>query len=264
MNHETFDLNVSQAIEDVEIALRNFISVMLKNKLGNDWINSCGLDPSRVETFDNARAKELERLKSAKIEDRLIYYSELSDLMTIIIKNWEVFIPVFLKKSKFELYMGTLIGYRIPNAHSRILLSHQKHLAIGISGELRNQIVTYRSKMETGEDIYPSLESITDNLGNFWDISKGYSLTNEQILYPGDVLEFTINATDPQGGKLFYALHPQPQWQESNIMTIRITKDHINEPYMFVIVVQSDKDYHKDGQYDSVVSMSYKIRPLRT
>ena len=261
MNEETPHLNVSQAIEDVEIALRNFISVMLKNKFGNDWINNCGLDPSRVETFDNARTKELERLKSAKIEERLIYYSELSDLLSIVIKNWELFTPVFLKKSKFELYMGTLIGYRIPNSHSRILLVHQKQLAIGISGELRNQIVTYRSKMETGEDIYPRLESITDNLGNFWDMSKGH-MANEQILHPGDELVLTINASDPQGGKLKYALHPQPQWQDSNIMTIRITEKHINEPYMFVVVIQSDRSYHADGEYDSAMSWSYKVRPL--
>lgn len=260
MNEEK-NMNESQALKDVENALRDFISLVLWNRHKENWIQNCGVTLQRIEQWEAKKAEELKKLQSGITEERLIYYSDFYDLETIIEKNWESdFKAVFNDRSKFRVFFKQLEHFRNPDAHRRELLTYQKHLIIGISGDIRNKIVAYRSKMETDDDVFPRIESIRDNYGNIWIPGKGH-VAAETVLHPGDILEFIISATDPLGGKLFYALHPSQNWQESNIITIRLEEQHIGKPKTFVPIIKSDRNYHADGNLDEAVSFSYPIRP---
>lgn len=256
-------MNESQALRDVENSLRDFISTLLWNKYKENWIENCGVTEKRVEQWKGKRDEEIKKLQSGITEERLIYYSDFYDLETIIEKKWETdFKVVFGDHSTFRVFFKQLEYFRNPDAHQRELLTHQKHLVIGIAGEIRNRIVAYRSKMETDDDVFPRIESIRDNYGNIWIPGKGH-IPTETVLYPDDILEFIITATDPLGGKLFYGLHPSSNWQESNVITIRIGEEHIGRPKTFLPMIKSERNYHAEGHLDAVASFAYPIRPKK-
>lgn len=256
-------MNESQALKDVENSLRDFISIVLWNRYRENWIQNCGVTIKRIEEWERKRDEEIKKLKSGAIEERLIYYSDFYDIETIIEKNWAAdFKNAFLDLATFRVFFKQLEYFRNPEAHRRELLTYQKHLIIGIAGYIRNKIVAFRSKMETDDDVFPRIESIRDNYGNIWVPGKGHIAT-ESLLHPDDVLEFIITATDPLGGKLFYGLHPSTNWQESNIITIKITEEHIGKPKTFLPMIKSERRYHADGHLDDVVSFAYPIRPKK-
>lgn len=262
MNTEV-DMNESQALKDVENSLRDFISLILWNKHKENWIQNCGITQKRIEQWEAKKVEDAKKLQSGITEERLIYYSDFYDLVTIIEKNWETdFKIVFADLATFRVFFKQLENFRNPDAHRRELLTHQKHLIIGIAGEIRNRMVAYRSKMETDDDIFPRIESIRDNYGNIWIPSKEFYVNTETLLHPGDVLEFIITATDPLGGKLFYGLGDiYAKWQESNIIAITIGEEHIGRPKGFNVSIKSERNYHAKPGYDDAVFFAYPIRP---
>ena len=108
-----------------------------------------------------------------------------------------------------EVWLTELEKLRDPDAHRRELLPHQKNLALGLSGEIRNRLIRYRSKLETKEDCFPRIESARDSLGNIWVPDPGLSfkhVSNKNVLRPGDVLDFVITARDPEDLPLKYGM----------------------------------------------------------
>lgn len=108
-----------------------------------------------------------------------------------------------------EVWLSALERLRDPDAHRRELLPHQKHLALGIEGEIRNRLVRFRSEQETAEDYFPRIESVRDGLGNIWTpdvnmVSRFHS--TDMNLRPGDTVEFVITARDPLDGRLEYGI----------------------------------------------------------
>src|SRR5690606_10696484 len=158
-------MDITQTLKNTENDLRDLISFQLKIKFGIDWPNKCGLSPERITKWFERQNEEKKRIG---INDtRIIYYADFYDLKTIISKNWEkCFKDVFNDKKQFELFYSILEEFRNPDAHRRELLPYQKNLAIGISGEIRSQITSFFSKMDTGESYYPRIEFAQDSLGN--------------------------------------------------------------------------------------------------
>ena len=197
------------SLRDVENSLRDFIESVLAKKYGQDWINKSGVSEDRINNWKTRKADEHKKLHGAgKAEDRLIYYSDFYDLKTIIEKKWndcEDFRSAFNDSKEIKLFLSILDKYRNTDAHRRELLSHQKHLIVGISGEVRNRIIIYRSQMENNDDKYfPKFESIRDNFGNTWTPNSPYAIETNLTLRPGDELEFTIHAKDPEDKELMY------------------------------------------------------------
>jgi len=140
--------DISQVLKDAENALRDFIALKLSKSLGENWIDQCGVTAERVEKWKERKEIEEKKQRSGGVvEERLIYYADFYDLRTILWHRWaEDFSEVFGKWKEMEAWLGTLEDLRNPEAHRRELLPHQKHLAAGISGEIRTRIVRYRSK----------------------------------------------------------------------------------------------------------------------
>lgn len=259
-------LNESEALKDVENSLRDFISAVLWEKYKENWIQKSGVTPERILQWETKKNEEVKKLKSGITEERLIYYSDFYDLETIILKNWDSdFKAVFHDMSTFKVYFKILADFRNPDAHRRELLTYQKHLIIGISSDIRNKIVTYRSKMETDDDIFPRLESIRDNFGNVW-IPNKYTLDvvfTKTVLHPGDLLEYIIKATDPLGGKLFYQLLGFGDWQEENVLSVKIGIEHIRKDARISILLKSARDYHAQSFFDQSANFNYRIIPKK-
>lgn len=90
--------SASEALKDAEIALRDFVADILEEKFGDKWFENCGVTPERIEKWDERKEEERKRRTAGYIDERLLYYSDISDLKTIIFKNWDLFQPAFKDK----------------------------------------------------------------------------------------------------------------------------------------------------------------------
>jgi len=255
----------TQALKDVENSLRDFISILMQELNGNDWINFSGISENRISQWNERREIEIKKQKFGTAETRLLYFSDFYDLITIIDKNWnEKFKAAFGDKAEMMTFLKILDDYRNSDAHRRELLPHQKHLIIGISGDIRNRIVLYRSKKETGEDYFPRIESVRDNLGNVCTPQQKTNKTN-LTLRVGDKITFVVTASDPLGENLQYSLttlfDPGIDWQESNVVEIILEDRHIAKDREFLVMIRSKRDYHASELNDDSVIYSYSILP---
>jgi hypothetical protein len=256
-------MDESEALKEVENSLRDFISNFLEERIGKDWIGCCGVTLDRISKWKEKQEIEEKTLKYSSIEKRLLYYSDFYDLITIIDKNWDKgFNDIFGNKATTMVFLNLLEDFRNPEAHRREFLPHQKHLILGVSGEIRNRLILYRSKKETGKDYFPRLESVRDNLENTW-VQGDKNINTNLTLRVGDTLQFFITATDPLGEDLEYSLYGD-KWQKSNSIEIKLTEKHISKKHGFIVAVRSKRSYHADsfGCDDSVL-FEYQILPKK-
>ena len=229
-------MEVNQALKDTENSLRDFIASTLKDSQGEDWITDCGVSIDRIEKWKERKEIEVKRQDTGTVEERLIYYADFYDLRTILKKNWaDEFLKVFGEWKTLEVYLNILGKYRDVEAHRRELLPHQKDLVNGICGEIRNNLIRYRSKKETGEDYFPRIESVRDNFGNTWVQGESSGVIANTILRPGDILDFVVTASDPQGSKLKYCIYIADgrfNWQEENNLRILINHRFSSSVYV--------------------------------
>jgi hypothetical protein len=239
-------MDVTQALKDAENALRDFIETFLREKYGLGWIDSIGVSPDRLEKWKERKETEAKRQQAGVVEERVLYYADFYDLSTILKKNWDGFASVFGEWKTMEVWLKELERLRDPDAHRRELMPHQKHLVLGISGEIRNRIVRYRSKQEAAEDFFPRIESARDSLGNIWTAGGGMS-GKPVILHPGDVIEFIVTAFDPFGEELEYGIKRwrdgRNEWQNSASISTRIEFADISNPFIIGVMIKSRRAY---------------------
>jgi len=265
MDNEVMD--ITQELRDTENALRDFIAVVLHNKLGDQWVENCGVSDERLKQWKERQAVEKKRQKSGIVEGRLLYYADIYDLRTILKKHWSgEFSDALGEWKTMEVWLKELEKLRDPDAHRRELLPHQKHLIAGISGEIRTRLVRYRSKQETSEDYYPRIESVRDSLGNVFSYGESGSINTEMRLRVGDVIEYIVTATDPMGESLEYSIWSEypHKWQDSNILNLRLTEKHVGKRVLVLVAVKSQRKYHAKRDFDDVVIFNYEVLPPRS
>jgi hypothetical protein len=260
-------MDVTQALRDAENSLRDFIAFML-SKSGEDWLDRCGVPAERIAKWQERKVIEGKRQETGVVEERLIYYADFYDLKTILKKHWsDKFTLVFGDWKTLEVYLTELERLRDPDAHRRELLPHQKNLVLGISGEIRNRIVRFRSKMETPEDCFPRIESARDSLGNIWVPDSHWLklIDTKATLRPGDVLDFVITATDPEDFQLEYSVESvgQTKWQSDPSMQFLITNSHIGRSFYIELSIKSSREYHAKLGYDDRVTFQYCVLPSK-
>ena len=261
-------MNVTQALKNAENSLRDFISYVLVDAIGDDWEQKCGVSLERLEKWKERKEIEEKRQKSGAIDERILYYADFYDLKTILKKQWHHFANALGEYKTFEVWLSELERFRDPDAHRRELLPHQKNLIVGISGEIRTKIAKYRSSLETSDAYYPRIEFASDNLGNSWKPGQDEWLMTRLVLRPGDIIEHTVTATDPLEESLLYQCtynqgHPghSDVWSEENEFTYQITNDDVGHSFYVDINVKTNRKYHARGSYDCMVSFNYEVLP---
>ena len=262
---------MTQALRDAENSLRDFIAAVLSQSLGPNWVEQSGVPPERLEKWRERKVAEEKRQESGVVEERLIYYADFYDLKTILKKNWSAeFSTAFGDWKTFEVWLTELECFRDPDAHRRELLPHQKHLALGISGEIRTRIVRYRSRKETTEDCFPRIESARDSLGNIWVDTGGPSVkgvVTEIKLRPGDTIDFVVTASDPEDLPLEYGIsfgREKTIWQSSGEFQMTLTDKHISKSFGVMLLIRSSRHYHSSEFCDDSITFIYDVLPART
>lgn len=257
------ELNPTDALRDIENSLRDFIELQLSKKFGADWLEKC-INKERLPSWVSKRNTEDLSFKSGSIEKRLIYYSEFYDLKNIILDYYQhIFNDVFGKQKEFEVLMSILEKFRNPDAHRRDFLRYQKHLILGICGDLKSKMVKYRSFHETGKEYFPRIESVRDNYGTSWNAVNGYSREHEKtVLHPGDEIEYIISASDPEDLVLEYRVFNFTDWQTSKSLKIQLKEKDIAVARQIIIHMRSPREYHASGfEWDELVMFHYDVVP---
>ena len=262
-------MDVSQNLKDAENALRDFISAVLRRKYGTAWEDECGVSKERVTAWRSRKETEEKRHGEA-VDARLIYYADFYDLPVILRKNWGgEFSDALGNLKDVEWLLKELEKYRNSEAHRRELLPHQKHLILGISGEIRTRLTRYRSKSETSEDYYPRIEHVRDSLGSAWQYginAYGTMVVAERNLRIGEAVDFVISASDPRGAALLYRIKTihgsyDSGWTGLNTLSITFSESDIRAMCDVNVYVKSPREYHAFDQYDDIATFRYTVLP---
>lgn len=255
-------MEIYQTLKDCENALRDFMALTLEKMHGDQWIDYCHASPERIALWKKLKLEDEERHQATTSDEHLINYADINDLKTILLANWEgEFTDTFGDYKLMETYLNVINRYRNPDIHRRALLTFQKHLILGISGEIRNMISVYRSYRELDREGFPRIESIRDNLGNIWVPGKPTHLKTGMTIHVGDMIEFVITAIDPLEEDLMYGLNDQG-WNIGNIQTTVIKPRQVGLDTAINIFIRSDRKFHAfPNGYDDRVAFNYQVLP---
>lgn len=255
-------MDVRQILLDTESTVRDFVAFILKEQHGDEWLYHSGLSDDRIRLMEQKRA-EFENSKIAvQEENQLVNYCNLIDLKVMITRNWVGdFELAFGDLDTLGVFLTTLHRYFDDDSHNRALLTHQKHLILGISGFLRNRIVVYRSWKEGDKRGFPKIESVRDNLGNIWVPGKPRKIKTGLKLHVGDSLEFVVTAKDPEDMDIEYRIFPD-KWSPSNVLLTEINEKQISAQSIFHIGIRSSRKHHAFPLgYDDRVTFEYEVLP---
>lgn len=107
-------MDPAEALEAAESALREAVRLALP-----DWERMPGAP--NLDELRRRKAAEAKRRDGTLVEADNLAYTELHQLETLIIKNWEKFSPMFGDLARTKVYLAALLDYRNAVAHSREL-----------------------------------------------------------------------------------------------------------------------------------------------
>lgn len=253
-------LDVTQSLKDAENSLRDFLADVLSRKLGENWVDACGVSVDRIEQWRQRRADEERR----QTPERILYYADFFDLFPILKKHWDGEPKAALGDLRLmEVWLDELGKLRNPEAHRRELMPHQKHLILGIAGDVRSRLIRYQSKMETARDCFPRIEVVRNSVGDLF--TGGGIGRSRAVLRPGDVVEFVVTAADPRGEPLMFGMTIQPDhtapaaWQASNTFTWAPSK--VAAPFGVYFWLKSRRPFHARDGYDDILMTAFDVLP---
>lgn len=238
------------------------MALTLEKQHGEEWISNCQASPERIKEWEKLQQEDEERHQATTSDEHLINYSDINDLKTILLANWEgEFMDTFGDYKLMETYLNILSRYRNPDIHRRPLLTFQKHLILGISGEIRNMISVYRSYRELDREGFPRIESIRDNLGNIWTPGNPSHLKTGMTVHVGDMIEFVVTAVDPLEEDLMYSIEDKG-WNIGNVLTTVIIPRQVGKNTAINLLIRSDRKFHAfPNGYDDRVAFDYQVLP---
>jgi hypothetical protein len=260
-----------EAINVVEKVLRDLIEVVLRKHHGDDWLHHTGLTEERLKEWEVRRAEEAARRPGGTVDDRLISYSHLFELKTIIDKRWEVFHECLGNKRTLDVYMKRLEDFRNAPMHSRELLPFERSLVDGIAGEIRNKVTIYRSKLEGEREYFPRIERVVDSFGSTADDEGSRRSIMGKVetgltLHPGDHVSYRCAGWDPDGRALRWTLRVDlEEIDTANGHEVTLKWDvevaHIGQLKMIDIRLASDRPYHRYAACDDQITFHYRVLP---
>lgn len=254
----------TEALNAVEVALRDLIVQVLEPKLGSKWLEQC-VTPERLETWRKRMEEESKKRDGTVTDDRLIAFADFTDLAPIVRKHWEAFKPCLGDKKTFEVYMARLEDFRNAPMHSRVLVPFELALLEGMTGEIRNKVTLYRTKDST-DRFFPRIESVRDSFGRS---GADDSARGPVILHPGDQVVFECVGWDPDNRPLEWSGFVTPSYADCGEPVrgqhVRLTWDvnetDIAEQVVVMVRVVSDRPYHRNGNTDDDVVFRYSVLP---
>lgn len=257
----TSGIETSAELARLEAALRDLIRL----GLGSLWMDRAGFSAETIINIDRRLDEDRRRRRGVRLEGDRLEYTELPQLESIITRNWDVFNEAVGPKKYFELDLKRVGALRNVVAHTRQLLPFEEYLVAGISGQIRNQIAIYRSSMDETDQLWPSLESVTDSFGDVVRETGRWQSPTTTIRV-GETVEFHCKATDPEGKQLTWALKSRASGTSvlGDDVTLRWipNESEIGTETSVLIQLIGDRSHHRyDGASDAYVYFRYTVLP---
>lgn len=146
-------MDIGQALKDSENALRDFLEYSLERNFGTEWLEKCGIPAAKIEVWHERKANAESDYPPNSGEERILFYAPFEDLYDLVTLNWVGdFQAAFTDRDQLMTYMKLMEKYRHTDLQRRELFVYQKHLILGITGEIRSKITAFRSLMEIGKE----------------------------------------------------------------------------------------------------------------
>lgn len=254
-------MDITREIHDAENSLRDFLHLIYAARHGDQWQEEIPLAKKYAVLWEERRIPNEMDHNAIKGSENLIQYASLPELRKLLKETWsEDLEQLFDDRKVLDVYMRILEDYRDPDSRRRELFVHEKHLLLGIAGDIRNRIVSWRSRSEAG-GIYSRIESVRDNLGNSWTPGSPRRVKTDHSLRVGDVMEFIITAADPEDANISYRCH-HTKWQPNNVVRVKVEKGMVEKQSLFHIMVKSARKHHAYPMgFDDRVSFDYEVVP---
>ena len=254
-------------IRRTENSLRLFIYRILEQHYSGVWMSKY-LDSEDIKRIEYARKKELEYL-GEEADTRPIFYSYFSHLIKILRACWNdrpEFEQAFGSLKDLEPKLTRFKNFRDLQFHGRELLPHQRAKAIQIANEIRKGILKFMDDQEQTEAIWPRIETVRDNAGNYVEPHKNSEYYDaRKPLRQGDTLEFVIT-TLPQDENIAFSLKCNKgsdlPWQADNAFSLGLTDRHVGD-ISVGLYIKGAHAQRRSGYGDFSVHIRYTVLPAK-
>lgn len=259
--------------QTAETDLRGLARLVLEPVLGPNWVERSGVfTPEQTEKIKARRSEEQGKRGGAVVEQSLVFYIDLWDLITMTKRHWTRFKKVLgPNRERWNQESQLLYNMRNAQAHGRVLLGFERDLLSGIAGDIRNRVTRYRSDVDPQENWWPRIESATDSFGNASSgrgggfVAAGI-LDTGLVLSVGDVVTYECAGWDPQDRVLTWTIRHHSTTcataQGTNVtLPVTITDQMIGANVYLNIELQVDAPYHRQPRTDDNISFRYVVRP---
>ncbi len=255
-------MDIRQTLLDTEMIMKDFISMIISENWGKNWMSESGLTDERLKELNHIRLQYEEEFNPLTTEGRLFNYCNFLDLIEIISAHWNnQFEVAFGEFDNLRAYLKTLQKFQNPDAFSRPLLSFEKHFILGVTGTIRNNIALYRTWKEVGKEGFPIIDSVQDNFANLWTMGSPKKLRTQLSLSVGDQLEFIVLASHPKDEDLEFKLF-RGKWQTGNVIQYEIKPSDLGKDMSFHIGIRGKQKHHAYPLgHDDKVTFEYTILP---
>lgn len=262
-------------LELLELWLRRLIHDKLSAAYGDNYFDHQldGQNIFRNEIRDNAnnRIANQPNRYPRKIDALL-----LDDLVSIVCKP-QLFSQCFklaLKNafpegnSEARTFLSRIVGARNPLAHANPISYHQAAQVFCYTEDVIQSIREHYSEMgEDSEFNAPAFVAFRDSSGHSEFISSDVARLNfETTFRPGDQIRLEVDIDDS-----FSADECTIQWMVANIsdaekgtgnaFVLDLLPKHVSERFLIIAKLRSDKDWHKHGNFDAQIIVTYKVLP---
>jgi len=254
----------AEAINSVEVVLRDLIELTLSSELGDAWLEKCGATPERIEQWHERKAEETKRRDGTIQDGSILDYADFTDLGVIIRKHWSLFKPCLGDRRKFEVYVDRLEECRNPPMHSRLLVPFERSLVEGMAGEIRNAVTVYRGERESSDRHFPRIEYVQDSFGR--SVGQSEMSSDKPVLRPGDSVMFDCSGWDPLGEALRWELYARPTLLDQSDgahaqLQWTASEEDIGEITLIEASLVGSRSYHRHYQHDGEARFVFQVLP---
>ena len=282
-NAEELRSIAKRAIESFELWARRLIDIQLSNAYGVDWYNYSDNGTSLIKKELNEHIREMMERDSSRCPravdtlflDDIIYLLCREDLYKRFFRD--ALIYAFPQgRDELRVFLTRLIPIRNKLNHANHISVREAEKAICYTNDFIDSLKEYY-KREGFERMYnvPQVIRVADSFGNeFQDgqisrnsTGRGHCTPNENrdVITVGEPFSIEVNI-DPSFDNTTYSVKWlfNNQWYDGNKLTVIPDVSAIRIDFtIYCHVTSNEHDWHRCGDVDDSVAITYKVVPPR-
>ncbi|SHN26851.1 Swt1 family HEPN domain-containing protein [Actinacidiphila paucisporea] len=154
-------MDPSEALASCERALRELLTVSLRDKFGDNWLQEVFTpeDLARLREKQEVETKRRTKRGAAAVSASLITYAEFTQLTRLVDRHWDSLNRALGVKKEITVLLDRIEALRNAVAHSRELLPFEQELMSAIAGEIRNRVTIHIAARTPPVNTFPASKS---------------------------------------------------------------------------------------------------------